>query len=346
MKRHATKTIGFLMIFILVLGWGLDVPPVCGAESAEQFYRGKTITWVVSSQPGTSTDVVTRILYPHVARETGAKVVVKNMTGGSLEGDNWVYNEAKRNGLTMLTEGSLQLLLNDLLRSPGVQYATEKFNFLTGVDPTGTIFALSPKSSYRTMEALRKAKGLKAGASSSKGYLAVAGAIMLNALGLEGRVVTGYSGMTTVTLAVAQGEMDIVVSTEKTLARETKQGNVVPLFIIGDERSPLLPDLPSMREFGATVPKELADACKLITNNSWGISMPPAVPADRVNYIRKVFKKISALKEVQQGMAKWSGDWRPFIPGEKMQEDIGRIKANKILGEQLDAILKKYTAAR
>lgn len=346
MKNQAIKAVGFLIIFKLVLTLvGYD-PPAQGAEKAAQFYRGKYITWVVSSEPGTSTDLVARILAPYLARETGAKVVVKNITGGSMEGDNRVYNEVNRDGLTILVEGTLPLLLNDLLKAPGAQYTTEKFNFLTGVDPTGTIFAVSPKSPYRTLDALRKAKGLKAGASTMKGYMAVADAVMLNVLGLDGKVITGYKGMSAVTVAVAQGEVDMVASTEKTLSRMAEQGYVVPLFIVSDAKSPRLPNLPTIREFGANIPNELADACKILMEDSWSISMPPDVPAERIEYIRKVFKKMSDMKEVQNDMTKWSGIWRPFIPGQKMQEEIARIKANKRLAEQLGSILMKYSAVR
>ena len=342
MQRQMIKIVGFMVVIGLALGSAVGYAQTPAAE----FYKGKTITWIVSAEPGGATDVLTRILTPYVSRETGARVLVKNMTGGSMEGDNWVYNEAKKDGLTMLTEGTLPLLLSDLLKSPGVQYTTEKFNFLAGIDPTGTIFAVSPKFPHRTLEALRKFKGLKAGASTHRGYIAVAGSVMLHALGLDGKVVSGYQGMKSVTLAVSQGEMDVVVSSEKTLARETKQGNVVPLFIVGDERSPLLPDLPTMKEFGVAVPKELTEACKMLMADSWSVALPPGVPADRINALRNIFRKMVDLKDLQNDMIKWSGIWRPFIPGEKLQEHLVTIKNNKELAGQLESILKKYTAAK
>ncbi|MBI5444644.1 MAG: hypothetical protein HY900_25945 [Deltaproteobacteria bacterium] len=346
MTRHA---VWFAILLGTLSGssaFGSPQPRPGGSEETEAFYRGKTITWVVSAEPGGGTDVLTRIMVPFLAKETGAKVVVKNMTGGSLEGDNWTYAEGPRDGLTLLTEGTMPLLLNDLLRSPGAQYVTEKFNFLTGVAPELTVLAVSPKMQEKSLAGLRKAKGLKIGASSSRGYIANAGAVTAEILNLDARVVTGYKGMKSVLLAVAQGEMDAIVSSETEISIAAKSGDVVPLFVVGEERSSLLPNLPTLKEIGVAVPRELADAYRTITTNSRAFLLPPGVPEDKVNHLRRVFRKLNDTKEVEEALARWAGVWRPFIPGEKLQEDVNAIKANKALAAQMEGILKKYSASK
>lgn len=346
MKIRAGKSIGFLIMLKLVSGWGGYDLPAQAAEKAERFYQGKTITWVVSAEPGGSTDITTRILAPHLAREIGARIVVKNMTGGSLQGDNWVYNEAKKDGLTLLTEGKMPLLLNDLLKLGGVKYVTQKFLFVSGVDPELSAFAVSPKSPYKTLDALRKAKGLKVGASTAKGYIAISGAVMLEILGLDGKVVTGYQGMKSVLLDMARGQLDIVANGEAAFARAEKDGYLITLFIIGDERSPLFPNLPTLRELGVDIPKELLDAYQTVSANTHLVALPPGVDADRVAYLRKIFKKMSELKDIQRDISRWAGVWRSFIPGEKMQEDIDHLMANKSLATQLETIRKKHSAVQ
>ena len=346
MKNQRVKILMLLGIFVLGSGLPMTYAQTSGGDGVEAFYRSKTMTCVVSSEPGGGNDTIARILVPHLARETGTKVLVKNMTGGSMEGNNWVYSDAKRDGLTILAEGTMPLLLNDLLRSPGAHYATEKFIFLTGALPDFTVFAVSAKLPHRTIDALRQAKGLRVGASSARGYIATSGAVMTAVLGLDAKVVTGYKGLKSVLLAVAQGEMDVVVASEPDIANAAKGGDIVPLFIVGEQRSPLYPNLPTIRELGINIPKELIDAYKTITANSRTMALPPGVPDDKVDYMRKVFKKMSETKEVQADVTRWAGVWRPFIPGEKMQEEISTIKANKALGSQMEGILKKYAAAK
>jgi tripartite-type tricarboxylate transporter receptor subunit TctC len=346
MTRHVVSLALLLSMVSIGSGPFTGRARAAGMEEAEAFYREKNITWVVSAEPGGSTDVLTRILAPYLAKEIDARVVVKNMTGGSLEGDNWVYKEAKRDGLTILTEGTMPLLLNDLLRSPGARYRTEDFVFLAGVSPELTVFAVSAKLPHRSLEALRKATGLRVGASSARGYIATAGAITTALLGLDAKVITGYKGMKSVLLAVAQGEMDIVVSSEPDIATAAKGGDIVPLFVVGEEKSPIMPAIPTLRELDVAIPRELADAYKTITTNSRAIAMPPGVPEERASYVRRAFRKMSENKELEGALTRYSGIWRPFIPGEKLQEDINHIKGNQALASQMESILKKHSAVK
>jgi tripartite-type tricarboxylate transporter receptor subunit TctC len=347
MKSRILKTGSLLIVFVcLGLITEAGYAQTVDTAKAEQFYRGKTMTWVVSAEPGGSTDVMTRILAPYLTRETGTRIAVKNMTGGSMEGDNWVFREAKRDGLTMLSEGTMPMLLNDLLKSPGVQYETNKFIFLTGVDDELCVFAISPKTPHKTLDALRKAKGLKVGASSARGYIAMSGVVAIELLGLDAKVVTGYQGMKSVLLAVAQGEMDMVCSSEPDISRAQKDGSVATLFVMGDERSPLFPGIPTIRELGIPIPKEMIDPYKTIGSNSRAIVFPPGVPEDRVLYLRKVFRKLNEMPEVQRDIGRWVGVWRPFLPGDKMQEEMNRLMGNQSLASQLLALLKKHAATK
>jgi len=52
-----------------------------------------------------------------------------------------------------------------------VQYVTEKFIFLGGAVPELTVCAVSAKLSDKTLDGLRKAKGLRVGASSARDTL-------------------------------------------------------------------------------------------------------------------------------------------------------------------------------
>jgi len=346
MKKRIVRTVMLAGFCLCILGLAESHAGTPAVDKTARFYKGKTITWVVSAEPGGPTDVIARILVPHVGRETGTKVLVKNMTGGSMEGDNWVFNEAKRDGLTLLTEVTGALLLNDMLRSPGVQYITEKFLFLSGVVPELCVAAVSPKASYKTLDAVRKAKGIKLGASSAKGYIAVSGAVTSAILGLDAKVITGYKGMKSVLLAVAQGEMDMIIASEPDIILAGKNGDVVPIFVVSEERSTLMPNLPTMKELGVTVPKELNDAYKAIARNTRAVALPPDVPAERVTYLRAVLSKLNSSNEVQDDMSRYNGVRRPFVPGDKLQEEINGLKANKALAAQMEGIMKKYSAAR
>ena len=61
---------------------------------------------------------------------------------------------------------------------------------------------------------------------------------------------------------------------------------------------------------------------------------------------RKNLQGGDETKELQADITRWAGVFRPFIPGERLQEDINHIKANRALASQIEGIFKKYSAAK
>ena len=74
------------------------------AQGGKPFYEGKTIQFLVASGPGATTDIsarlVARYLGKHIPGNPG--IVVQNMSGGGgLVAANYLFNVAKRDGLTI-----------------------------------------------------------------------------------------------------------------------------------------------------------------------------------------------------------------------------------------------------
>src|SRR5690606_40452254 len=51
------------------------------AQAADPYYKGKTIRFVVGFGAGGGYDTYSRMLAPHIAKETGATVIVENQPG-------------------------------------------------------------------------------------------------------------------------------------------------------------------------------------------------------------------------------------------------------------------------
>lgn len=315
-----------------------------GEQEAKQFYKGKTISWVVASRAGGATDLMTRIIARHLARETGAKVRIENR--GSNAGMNWVYTKGSKDGLTLLCKSKPALLNNDLMKAPGVRYVAEKYLYISDIGPGANVFFVSAKSKYKTLDALRQAKGLKAGASSAKGALATNPAVAFKILGLDGKVITGYKGSKGVTRAVLTGEVDIIVIRGSALAAQVESGEFAALFSVANSRSKALPDVPTLAELGVKVPKELQDAHSTMARGGTAVAMPPGVPRNRVDYLRGIFVKMGQNKALQAEITRMAGVFVDFIPGKELQDYMTKMKANKKLGIQLDSILAQYTAVR
>ncbi|MBI2953601.1 MAG: hypothetical protein HYY30_04750 [Chloroflexi bacterium] len=57
---------------------------------------------------------------------------------------------------------------------------------------------------------------------------------------------------------------------------------------------------------------------KFISVGGFAAALPPEVPQDRIENLRKVFQKLSDDKDVQQGIEKITGLSRPFVTGKEL----------------------------
>ena len=73
-----------------------------------------------------------------------------------------------------------------------------------------------------------------------------------------------------------------------------KSGQLVPLAVTSANRSPLVPDVPSVVEAGYR---------KLVLDNFFGLSGPPKMPADVVARLNAACNEVLALAVVKQKMA-------------------------------------------
>ena len=193
---------------------------------------------------------------------------------------------------------------------------------------------------------LRKAKGLKAGGTSAKGSLAVSSAVMFEILGLDGKVITGFKGKKELTLTIARGEIDFMVTSDNAAMMDEKNGYIVNLFAVGDKRSVAVPHIPSLSELGVKISKEMRSAHKFVMSGGTAVALPPTVPQERVEFVRKAFQSLNNNTELQKAMEKLTGDRRLFVAGQELQQEMAEIKADKELATKLDAIFKKYSAVR
>ncbi|MBI2953732.1 MAG: hypothetical protein HYY30_05420 [Chloroflexi bacterium] len=342
-KSKSMAIVGMLSIGLLILAG-------CSKAATEadpaEFYRGKTFTWIVSSGTagGDETDLVARTVAPFLAKEIGATVRVENKA--SDEGVNYAYSEAKRDGLTAVQNSTVAIISGDVLKAPGVMYETEKFNFLADLRPSGKVMQIAPNLPHRTLDALRKAKGLKGGGTTAKGALALSAAVTFEVLGLDGKVISGYRAKKDLNLALTRGEVDFIVTSDTASAQEEADGSLFNVLVITKEKSRVVPNVPTIYEAGVKPAKELEAPLEFILAAGSALALTPEVPQDRVDYLRKVFLKISDNSEVRQAIEKVTGLSAPFTPGKELQDRMIAIKANKSLASQLDTIFSKYSATQ
>ena len=118
--------LGFLPLASL-----LASAPATRAVAAD-FYKGQTVTIILSSAPGGGYDAVARTLAMHLPKHIPGNptVVVKNMAGaGGIVAANFLYNVAPKDGLTI---GGLQnnVPFEPLFGTKEANFDPTKFNWL------------------------------------------------------------------------------------------------------------------------------------------------------------------------------------------------------------------------
>ena len=206
---------GVLMIrtFAAAIKVGVALALVLGlsgtAWSVEDFYKGKTLRFIVGASPGGGYDTYTRAAARHISKHFPGNPtpVVQNLTGaGGLIVANYLYNKVKPDGLTAGVWNNV-FLLHEALGSRRVNFKARKFGWV-GAPVTGwPSCAVMGFTGIKTWEDLLKfKKPLKVGSSGGTGTDLPT--ILNIASGKElFDVVPGYKGTAIVRLALQGREL-------------------------------------------------------------------------------------------------------------------------------------------
>src|ERR1041385_3250691 len=176
-----------------------------------QSYAGKTVTIIVGFKPGGGYDAVARVLARHLPQHLPGKptVIVQNMPGGnSIIAANHIYNVAKPDGLTIGTFNR-NLPIAQLTRVAGVKFDITKFAWIGSAANETTILAIRDDLPYKTFADLRKAKEPVVIGSTGPGANTHDFPLLLkDLLGVNLKIVSGYSSSADIMLAVERKEVD------------------------------------------------------------------------------------------------------------------------------------------
>src|SRR5687768_2140562 len=181
------------------------------AAAHAQYYAGKTVTIIVGYKAGGGYDATARLLARHLPKHLPGKptVIVQNMPGAnSIIAANHIYNVAKPDGLTIGTFNR-NLPIAQLTKVAGVKFDITKFQWVGSGANESTILAIRPDLPYKTFDDLRKAKQQVVIGYTVPGANTHDCPLLLKELvGLNFKIVSGYSSSADIMLAVERKEVD------------------------------------------------------------------------------------------------------------------------------------------
>ena len=265
------------------------------AQTPAEFYKGKTIEFIIGYAPGGSNDAYSRLITNHLGKHIPGNptVVPKNMPGaGSFLAVNRIYSVSPKDG-TVIGLGSPTMAIDEKLGNAGVRFKASELNWIGRVDSLINIVMMWKTSPVKTIADAQKIQSAlsSTGAGSTS---SVYPAVMNNVLDTKFKLILGYKGSNEAMLALERGEVEghstawsAVKVAQPDWIRD-KSINILVQFAL--ERHPELKDIPTAVELARNDDeRQVLSAIMKASEIGTSFFTTPGVPADRLEALRRAF---------------------------------------------------------
>jgi len=271
------------------------------AQPVADFYRGKSIEFLIGAAAAGGYDVVGRLLANHMPRHIPGNptIVVRNMPGATgLIMTNHLYNVARRDGTVMgmptgnvPSEPRLKLISPD---GSNIKFDVGKMGWIGTPLQEPQVTWLWHTAPAMTVADL-KTRTILMGATTPSADNSVLPLLANALIGTRMQVVTGYQGQNEINIAAERGEVqgnntglsNLTVNKADWL----RDGKVRILIQYGSERLAALKDVPTIMELAASDDdRALLRFYALKFHLARPVVLPPDVPSDRVVALQSAFE--------------------------------------------------------
>jgi tripartite-type tricarboxylate transporter receptor subunit TctC len=304
--------------FYAVVAAVLAAWPIAGSAFAQD-YPTRPVTVIVAQPPGGGTDIIARIIAQQLSVQLGEPFVVENRAGaGTVVGTAAAANAAP-DGYTLLTGLSANMAVNPSL------FGHLSYDPIRDFTPVGMLAEFPfvvvvnkdfPAHSIKDLIEMAKAKpgeinfasgGIGTGQHLSTELFELLAGIKMTHV--------PYRGAAPAYTDIMSGQTPVFFDNLASALGQIKGGSVRALAVTGKERSPLLPDVPTVAESG------LPDYVYYVWFGLWA---PKNTPQPIVEKLYTQIQKALADPAVKERIAEDSGvpmnmplaDIKPFVQSE------------------------------
>jgi tripartite-type tricarboxylate transporter receptor subunit TctC len=302
---------------------------------ADEFYKGKTIRFVVGLAPGGGYDLAARTIGRHLGKHIPGNptIVVENMTGaGSLIAANYTYNSAKPDGLFVGIWNSA-LVLRQALRDKAMRFDARKFGWI-GAPTKGTPFcSIMAHTGLKSLKDVVAAnRELKMGSTGPGSTYDDLPQILDRTLGTKFKVISGYEGTGPILVAMRRKEIDggcwtweSARTTARPMLDAKGDDKLIPFLIHSREPDPEVKDLP-------LIPEVIKGEDNLSAYRTWvgtyefqrPFTVPPGTPKERLQLLRKGFadtmKDPEFITEAEKSKLETT-----YVSGEEVDKYVAQV---------------------
>lgn len=297
------------------------------AQSAADFYKGKTVRIVIGFEPAGSYDLYARLAGRWIGKHIPGQpnVVPQNMPGaGGLNAANHIFRVAARDG-TVLSALHNNIAFAQVTGTRNVEYDARKINWVGRMAAPSDIHYAWHTSGVKSFDDLLKRQVVVAGTGPSSNSV-VYPTVLNELMGTKLKILAGFKGTSPANLALERGEVDMALKPWAGIksgnADWLRDGKIVLILQYSGERHPEVPNVPTVLEVAKT--EEQRQVFSLLTTGSdigRALSMPPDVPKDRLATMRKAFMDMVRDPAMIAEAKKLKLDLEP-ADGEKLEKIV------------------------
>ncbi len=280
------------------------------AAAAAQSFPVRPIRFIVPSAPGSSPEILARIVGNRLAEQMGQQIVVDTRAGASGLIGIEIAKNAVPDGYTMVLATTTLFASLPVLKS-GLPFDPDRdFSALTRIASVANVMTVHAGLGATTVADVVKLARAKPGTlnygSAGNGSPAHLAGAMFNVLAGVNTVHVPYKGAAQALSDVIAGQLQILITSPIVAMPHAKGGRIRILATTGAQRDPLLPELPVMAD---TVPG-------YDITQWWGAAVPARTPASIAKILHAELMKALQTAEVRDLLAKQGATARPESPAE------------------------------
>jgi tripartite-type tricarboxylate transporter receptor subunit TctC len=224
------------------------------APASAQDYPARPVTIIVPQPPGGGTDIISRIIGAQLSAQLNQTFIIENRTGAGTVVGTVAAANAQPDGYTLLAGLNANMAVNSSL------YATLAYDPVRDFTPVGMMaefpFVLVvskdfPAKSVKELVEMAKAKpgeiNFASAGNGSGQHLSMELFKLMTGTSLTH---VPYRGASPAYSDVISGRTPVFFDNLASALAQIKGGNVRALAVTGKERSPLIPEVPTVAEAG------------------------------------------------------------------------------------------------
>jgi tripartite-type tricarboxylate transporter receptor subunit TctC len=289
------------------------------APAHAQSYPTKPIRFIVPFAPGGGSDIIARVLAPHMSERLGQQMIIDNRPGaGTIIGAE-IAAKAPPDGYALFLGITGTMAINPsmyrkLPYDPVRDFAAVA---LVGTGPNVlVVHPALPAKSIRELIAIAKAHPgkLSYASAGTGGAPHLAGELFKSMAGID-MVHIPYKGAAPATTDLLAGQVQVMFAGMGAALQFIKAGRLRALGVAGARRSRALPDVPAIAEY-----------LKGFEASTWfGVFAPAGTPQLIIKRLHADLAQIAALPAVEQQLA-----GQGYEPLSSTPEELGAYVKSEI----------------